>query len=143
MTITPEMYAVVAMAGLGAVAVALSLYWFLLLKMRMARSERRLEAKLDPVMAQAAAAAEAIEGLRRSLGDVSAGLAEMREWSGTLVAPPPARSGLNLTVRSQVLRRRRMGEDTAEIARSLGLPQTEVDLLIKVNTLLLSTLPPA
>jgi DNA-binding NarL/FixJ family response regulator len=64
-------------------------------------------------------------------------LREVERQTGMLVAPAPARSGLNLSERTQVLRLHRSGQDSSEIAASLGLPRGEVDLLIKVHNMAL------
>ena len=54
-----------------------------------------------------------------------------------LVAPVPARSGINLSKRTQVLRMHRTGRDSAAIAAELALPRSEVELLIKVHRIVL------
>jgi hypothetical protein len=139
----PETYMLLALGGLDVLAVALCLYLFMTLKVQLRSAERRTAAQLETLGTESGVAREAGEVLRGKLENLENSFQEVWDLSGTLVAPPPTRSGLNMSVRSQVLRRRRMGEDAVEIARSLGLPKTEVELLIKVNALLLSTLPPA
>ena len=56
-------------------------------------------------------------------------------------APDPAlpRPGLNLNKRSQALRLHRRGEGASKIAAELQLPIQEVDLLLKVHRIVLST----
>jgi hypothetical protein len=49
------------------------------------------------------------------------------------------RSGINLSRRSQALRLHRRGEQPAEIAVALGIPVQEVQLLIKVHEIVMST----
>ncbi len=67
-------------------------------------------------------------------------LDELTRVSGLLVSPEPPRSGLNLTKRSQVLQMHRRGSAPSEIAAALALPQNEVDLLLKVHRIVLSSL---
>ena len=76
-----------------------------------------------------------IESLEADLEKKTAALDELTRISGLLVAPPPLRSGLNLTRRSQALQMIRRGEAPHEIAAALSLPQNEVDLLLKLQRL--------
>ena len=57
------------------------------------------------------------------------------------VAPPAGlpKPGLNLNKRSQALRMHRHGEGAAQIASALELPRQEVDLLLKVHRIILSS----
>ena len=71
------------------------------------------------------------------LDDVRTGLREADERSGVLVPPSPPRSGLNLNKRSQVLRMSRHGENESNIAAALSLPRKEVELLLKVQKIVL------
>jgi len=50
--------------------------------------------------------------------------------------PVPAASGLNLSKRAQALRMHRRGEPVPSIAAALQAPQGEIQLLLKVHTLL-------
>jgi hypothetical protein len=52
----------------------------------------------------------------------------------------PVRPAMNLNKRSQALRLHRRGDPPEAIAASLGLPVQEVDLLIKVHRIVLSSL---
>jgi hypothetical protein len=77
---------------------------------------------------------------------VAAQLEEMRtlvqeanERAGVLVAPTPPRSGFNLSKRSQVLRMSRLGERSENIAVALSLPKKEVELLLKVQKIVLTS----
>ena len=54
-------------------------------------------------------------------------------------APPMGRGGLNLSRRSQALRLHRRGEPPARIAAELAIPQQEVELLLKVHEIVMST----
>ena len=51
-----------------------------------------------------------------------------------------SKAGLNLTKRTQVLRMYRNGEPSDRIASLLDLPRQEVDLLIKVNGIVIKSI---
>jgi len=54
----------------------------------------------------------------------------------TLVYVPAAlHAGLNLNKRVHAMRMLRRGEDVAHIAAALGVPRTEVELMIRVQTI--------
>ena len=116
-------YALLA-AGMGLCA-----YLFVTLKAeirglgRQRADDRRQAKALENSLAEA----------RRAAQDLEADLREVERHSGMLVAPAPARSGLNLSKRTQVLRMHRAGQDSAGIAAALALPRAEVELLIKVH----------
>jgi hypothetical protein len=117
------LYILVA-AGLG-----LCLYLFVTVKAEIrgllgrGLEERKRVQALEGALSEARLAVQALE----------TDLREVERQSGMLVAPAPARSGLNLSKRTQVLRMHRAGQDGAGIAAALALPRSEVDLLIKVH----------
>jgi len=119
--------------ALMAVGLGLCLYLFMTLKVEIRRllpgrveDQQRVEA-LESALAEARLTVQQLEN----------DLREVERQTGMLVAPAPARSGLNLSKRTQVLRLHRSGESSAAIATSLGLPRGEVDLLIKVHGMVL------
>ena len=73
------------------------------------------------------------------LAAAKARLQETEERAGVLVSPPPPRSGLNLNKRSQALRMSRIGEKPEHIAAALDLPRKEVELLLKVQKIVLAS----
>jgi hypothetical protein len=81
-------------------------------------------------------AAGELEELRR----VVAGLGQDLNAGAAAAAPTPGtvRSGLNLTTRSQALRMHRRGSSAEQIAAALGLPRQEIELLLKVQQILLA-----
>ena len=81
----------------------------------------------------------ALDELRTTLESMTAQVSELRVQPAGGPAGP-LRSGLNLTKRSQALRMHRRGESPAEIAAALDLPHQEVELLIKVQKIVLSNL---
>lgn len=108
-------------AGLG-----MCLYLFWTLKREIGGLERRSNQRFQELDKR-------IENLRRATEEVGAGLQEAEERAGMLVVPTPAKSGLNVSKRSQVLRMFRLGNVPEKIATVLALPQNEVDLLLKVH----------
>lgn len=85
----------------------------------------------------------ALEALRAELRQLREELAESERRAATLVAPAPARSGFNLSTRSQALRMSRRGNTNQQIAAALEIPEKEVELLLKVQRIALDLTPPA
>ena len=108
----------------------LCLYLFFTLKLEIRAVETRLKA-------QATALTDAISAIRSAVDEIRAEIREVQEQTGMLVAPTPAKSGLNLNKRGQVLQMYRRGQSPEQIAATLGLPLTEIDLLIKVHQIVL------
>jgi hypothetical protein len=119
--------------GLG-----LCLYLFTSLKAEIRALVKRATEDRSQLQALAVALAEARDALDRVAGN----LRDVEGQTGMLVPPAPIRSGLNLSKRTQVLRKHRAGEDPAAIAAALELPRAEVDLLIKVQRLALEQVTP-
>jgi hypothetical protein len=92
-----------------------------------------------PVEAPAAPAADYSRELREAVAALAAQVHELQRSPSSPPEPASPRSGLNLTKRSQALRLHRCGESTEQIASSLQLPRQEVDLLLKVHRIVLST----
>jgi hypothetical protein len=105
-----------------AIGLALCAYLFVSVKRDLRAGEARLGKKL------AAMEAEWDERWK-----------ELSQVSSLLIPPPPPRSGLNLTKRSQALERYRRGETPPEIAAALAIPRNEVELLVKVQRIVLSS----
>ena len=118
-----------ALVAAGSIA---CLFVFLTLKQEI----RSLKSRLDRQQAGEVAAAW---NLKVRFEEITLRLRDSEERAGVLVAPEPARSGLNLTKRSQVIRMSRRGERAENIAASLSLPRGEVDLLLKINALVAGT----
>jgi hypothetical protein len=82
--------------------------------------------------------------LEVAIGQLSAEIGELRERvlesearADVLVAPTPPRSGVNLSTRSQALRMFHRGAANQQIAAALGIPEKEVELLLKVQRMAL------
>jgi hypothetical protein len=114
--------------------IAVCAWLFLTLKKEIFRLSKQLE--------QSTAA---IEDLKKRTQEIDARLDPIRirledaeERTGVLVAPEPPKSGLNLHKRSQVLKMARIGEPPQNIAAALNLPRKEVELIIKVQKIVLN-----
>ena len=116
--------------GLEAAGLSVCLYLFLLVKRELRAAELRLGERQRVLEESAAQARETMRNLERGFG-------ELQDRTGLLVPPAPAPSGLNLGKRGQVLRMFRRGESPARISASLALPRREVELVVKVQQLVL------
>ncbi len=116
--------------AITAIGLALCLFLFVSLKRDLAASEARCQRKLAAQETDWKARMESLDGRWRELSQIS----------GMLVPPPPTRSGLNLNKRSQALQMHRRGEASRDIAEALAIPQNEVELLVKVQGIVLSSL---
>jgi hypothetical protein len=81
-----------------------------------------------------------VQALRSDLEGLAAQIHGMQQLPPqTLIAAPP-RVGLNLAKRSQALRLNRHGNSPPQIASTLEIPLQEVELLLKVERIVLSNL---
>ncbi len=109
-----------------AMSLVLCLYLFVTLKCEI-QDGRKRQATLEAALLR----------VRAGMGEVTTKLAETEERAALLVAPAPPRSGLNLSTRSQALRMWRRGDAPQQIAGALGIPEREVELLLKVQRLVM------
>ena len=89
-------------------------------------------AEATPVIAELAT-------LRTTLDALAVQVHDLQSHPPVALAPGLPKPGLNLNKRSQALRMHRRGEAADQIAAALELPRQEVDLLIKVHRVVLST----
>jgi len=82
----------------------------------------------------------AVKGAKAQIEELRAQLQDFGQQPLVSMSPGKPRSGLNLTTRSQVLRLHRRGEPAEKIASILEVPRQEVDLLLKVHRIVLSTM---
>ncbi len=82
--------------------------------------------------------ASAVQALRADLESLASQMRDAPLSQALLAAPP--RNGLNLAKRSQALRLNRRGTSPAQIAAALELPLQEVELLLKVDRIVISNL---
>jgi len=66
-------------------------------------------------------------------------LRDAEERAGIPIGAPSVKASLNLNKRTQVLRMSRRGERSENIAASLSLPRREVELLLKIHSLVLNS----
>jgi hypothetical protein len=118
----------VATYALIAIGLGLCLFLFASLKRDLHSSEARAGKKLAALTADWEAKMEGLDERWKELSQVS----------NLLIAPPPPRSGLNVSKRSLALQMHRRGAEPPEIAAALALPQNEVELLVKVQRIALA-----
>ncbi len=116
--------------GILSLAIGGGLYLFFQLKLELGVLENRHEEKVRELEHEIAAARAALEEFRVALR-------EAQDHAGLLVPPTPPPSGLNLGKRAQALRLHRRGDSPESIAAALGLPRSEVELLVKVHQIVL------
>ena len=111
--------------GISAVALGLlvTLALFLSLKWEFQRAARRERKRVDDML----------DRLQSAAPQASA--------PEPVFVPVTQRAGLNINRRVHVQRLLKKGEDPAHIAAALGVPQAEVDLLIRVHGLGAAELP--
>ena len=124
----PLVFYVLLAAGFG-----LCLYLFVTLKAEIRGLLRRCLEQRQQVQALESALGDA----RLAVQSLETDLRAVERQTGMLVAPAPARSGLNLSKRTHVLRMHRAGQDSAGIAAAMALPRSEVELLIKVHRIVM------
>jgi hypothetical protein len=112
--------------GLMALSVAISVVLFALAKRNMAKSARQASERYRVI----AENCRRLEDLILGMGNR---LKEAEERAAVLVAPPTARSSLNMNKRAQATKMLWRGDRPDQIAAALCLPQNEIDLLLKVQ----------
>jgi hypothetical protein len=124
---------VVWCCALTAAGLGLCVYLFITVKAELRTlARRRLEEQIH-----VRALEGSLEEARLSIERVQKELLDVESQTGMLVPPAPAKSSLSLSRRTQVLRMHRAGNDCASIAVSLGLPRNEVELLTKVQRIVM------
>jgi hypothetical protein len=112
---------------IAAASLAGSVALFVLLKIEMRRTAARSSRDRFALEERCGRLELSLENLNRAVADLPQG--------SFGVAPPagPPRMSMNVNHRAQVLRLARRGERVEQIAAALGLPQREVELLLKVH----------
>ena len=76
--------------------------------------------------------------LKIELQQLNERLRDAEERAGIPLTPPSPKANLNLNKRTQVLRMSRRGERSENIAAALSLPRREVELLLKIHSLVVN-----
>jgi hypothetical protein len=82
---------------------------------------------------------DGLQAVRDSLEALAAQLHDLQNHPPVAPTPGLPRPGLNLSKRSHALRMHRHGEGAEQIAAALDLPRQEVELLLKVHRIVLSS----
>jgi hypothetical protein len=80
-----------------------------------------------------------LQALRDTVEALAAQIHDLQKHPFVAPLPGLPKPGLNLNKRSQALRMHRRGEGPEQIAAALELPRQEVDLLLKVHRIVLSS----
>ena len=80
------------------------------------------------------------EGLRERLDVLTAQVRELERQPAVTLTPGLPKPGMNVVKRSQALRMHRRGDRPEQIAAALDLPRQEVDLLLKVHSIVISSI---
>jgi hypothetical protein len=121
-----------ALAVLLACGLTLLLWLFLSLKKEIKALEFRCDAQQSLIARLATNTGGEMDTLRERLRD-------SEDRCGMLVPPPAIPSGMNLNKRSQAIRMLRLGDGPDRIAAALGLPVKEVELLAKIQKILVAS----
>jgi hypothetical protein len=78
-----------------------------------------------------------LQALQRTVDGLAGQAGDSQEQTITAPAPAAPTAGLNMTKRSQALRMHRKGDTADRIAAVLNIPVQEVDLLLKVNRIII------
>ena len=122
-------FPVAVMCSLGLGGVVLSVAAILQASSSARLLDRRGKARQAELEAAFEAAQETVKGLARQLDQIQ--------------GPSPAalpRCSFNLSTRSQALRMHRRGDTAAQIATALQVPLQEVELLLRVHSIVLKNL---
>ncbi|MBS1824270.1 MAG: hypothetical protein JST93_03030 [Acidobacteria bacterium] len=115
------------LAGLGGLGIALFL--FLAMRRMQADFQSRWNKRQQALQSELGRTRSLLQELAQRVEE-----AERRaEVSGT---PQSGLKGINLNRRTQAMRMFRRGETAAQVASSLGIPQCQTELLMKVHKIL-------
>ncbi len=123
-----------AMCGLVLGGVAVSFFALL-------RGKVLFQAGMERTQAARAQFETEIQAIRINLEGLTAQVQEIQHQPHLTVGPLLPKPGLNLSKRSQALRMHRRGEGPDQIAAALEIPLQEVDLLLKVHRIVITTVP--
>jgi hypothetical protein len=116
-----------------ATVAALSLVGLVAITLRLGKLSREVavqrKKETDPLTS-------IVAGLKWEVTSLADRLALLESEARESTAAVAIRSGMNLSKRTQALRQYRLGQPPEEIARTLDMPKTEVNLLLKVHRII-------
>lgn len=112
-----------AQYGVLAAGLIACLVLFMTVKVEVGEVSQRAQESRDALAAQ-------VQEMELALGHIRQSVTDIEERPAT-VSP-----GLNLTRRAQALRMHHRGESVETIAAALSAPRNEIDLLLKLQTML-------
>mgnify|MGYP005849321781 CR=1 FL=1 len=121
-----EMTGVLGEYALLATGLSLCTFLFVTVKHDIQRAKRSSDLERAKLLQE-------VRQLHAEVISVQNRLAEAEEKLLAIPRIQPPRPGMNISRRSQIIRLHRRGERPEQIAASLGLPQGEVDLLLKLH----------
>jgi hypothetical protein len=123
--------ALALVCGLALAAVVLSLF-------ALVRARSLPETAVAPLVLERHEAESELAALRQSLSELAARIVDLESREAAVPALP--KPGFNISKRSQALRMHRSGQTAEQIALELGASVQEIDLLLKVHHIVLSSL---
>lgn len=78
-----------------------------------------------------------VQDVQAKLDDLIVRVRDAEERAGIVLVPPSPTASLNLNKRTQIIRMSRRGDPAEIISASLSVPRKEVELLLKVHSLIL------
>jgi hypothetical protein len=127
----PLVAGVSAVFAVAALATSLFAVW---------RTRAMVNAAEDRMKAAGRSVEATLRNWRETLDSLSAQVRDLPQQSFPAATFSPPKSGLNMNKRSQVLRMHRKGDAPEQISTALQVPLQEVDLLLKVQRIVLRNL---
>ena len=97
---------------------------------------KRERAGAQPLALRQQEMENSLQALRQTVEALASRAGDCQEQRSSGPVPTPPMAGLNMTKRSQALRMHRKGDTAERIADILNIPLQEVDLLLKVNRII-------
>jgi DNA-binding NarL/FixJ family response regulator len=124
-------FAILSGVALGGIILSFSVLFY---------ARRSIRAAEERVASGRAEWEPALTSVRQALEVLAAQVQEVRQEPPAAVTPNIPKPGLNLSKRSQALRMHRRGDSADQIAAALEIPHQEVELLIKVHRIVMSSI---
>jgi hypothetical protein len=129
MTAVP--FLILALAALSLTGIALAIFAVWHVRAWAGSMETRMETTFEESASRA-------ESLRERLDALAVQLRELERQPAVTLTPGLPKPGMNVMKRSQALRMHRRGERSEQIAAALELPRQEVELLLKVHSIVIN-----